>query len=59
MLSIIKRAREAKGLSLRKLSELTGIAPANLCKIEKGETDPRLSTMKTICEALGLTIKFE
>ena len=55
----IKKKREAKGITLRQLSELTGIAPANLCKIERGETDPRLSTIKTISEALGLTIEIK
>ena len=55
----VKKAREAKGITLRQLSELTGIAPANLCKIERGETDPRLSTIVTICDALGLSIEIK
>jgi transcriptional regulator with XRE-family HTH domain len=55
----LKKAREAKGITLRHLEELTGIAHANLSKIESGKTDPRLSTLRTICNALGLTIEIK
>ena len=58
-MEVIKKAREAKGITLRQLSELTGIDNANLSNIERGKIDPRLSTVKTICKALGLTIEIK
>ena len=57
--SNLKSAREAKHLSLRQLSTITGINHMNLHKIENGKTDPRLSTLRTICNALGLTIEIK
>ncbi|HJJ42418.1 MAG TPA: helix-turn-helix domain-containing protein [Methanocorpusculum sp.] len=37
-----------RGMSIRQLSELTGIAAVTLYKISSGERDPRLSTIKKI-----------
>lgn len=53
----IKKAREAKGITLRQLSELTGIDNANLSNIERGKIDPRFSTLTKICDSLGLKIE--
>ena len=54
--SNLKTEREVQNLSLRQLSDMTGIDPKNLCKIEQGATDPRISTLTKICDALGLKI---
>ncbi len=54
--SILKDAREAKGLTLRELSDLTGINASNLSRIERGEISPNLDTLQCVCSALGLKI---
>ena len=39
---------DRRGLSIRQLSEMTGIPAVTLYKIASGERDPRLSTVKKI-----------
>ena len=39
---------DRRGMTIRQLSEATGIPPVTLYKISSGERDPRLSTVKKI-----------
>lgn len=48
----IKHLRVKKGLSLRDLSQKTGIAFSTLSLIENGKTSPRPKTAKAIADAL-------
>lgn len=48
----IELARILKGYSQRDLSDLSGISPANIHKIEKGKTQPQLITIIKICNVL-------
>ena len=50
----IRKAREAKGLSLRAFSASIGIDYANLCNIEIGKANPKVSTVLHIGNALGI-----
>ena len=52
----IKSRREKKGLSLRKFADLADIDFSQLHKIEKGESNPSISTVKIIADALGMKI---
>lgn len=52
----IRLARIARRMTLRSLSEATGITPAALSKIEHGETDMKLSTLAILRSALALDI---
>lgn len=52
----IRMARLARRMTLRELSEATGITSAALCKIENGETDMKLSTLAVLRSALALDI---
>lgn len=52
----LKGAREKKGMTLRELSELTGINTSNISRIERGEVSPYLDTLQTLCKALGLKL---
>ena len=53
----IRELRQAKGISLEKLHELTEISKTHLFQIEKGEfTNPTLSTLKKIAAALNTTV---
>lgn len=53
----IRKAREAKGLSLRAFSASIGIDYTSLSKLERGLIDPRVSTVLRIGDALGMTFE--
>lgn len=44
--------RIKKGLTLKALSELSGIDAGTINRLEKGKSNPRPRTVKHICEAL-------
>ncbi len=48
--------RERRGLSLRKLGALSGVHYISIVRIESGTLDPRLSTLRRLAEALGVTL---
>jgi len=52
----IRIYRKRKGLSLSKLSELTGIAASNLSSIELNKTSPTLNTLARIADAFGVRV---
>jgi transcriptional regulator with XRE-family HTH domain len=54
--SRIRGYREARGLSVRKLAELAGISPSLVSQIERGRTEPSISTLRKIAEALSVSI---
>ena len=56
MRDLLKDARQAKGLSLGKLSLKTGLAKSYLWGIENGTIkDPSIYKIKTISKALGVS----
>jgi transcriptional regulator with XRE-family HTH domain len=58
-LAILKRyARGGKrrGLSLRKLGDLSGVHFVSLANLEAGQLDPQLSTLLKLCKALRITL---
>ena len=52
----LKAAREAKGLSQRKLGQLAGVPQAHISKIESGNVDLRVSSLIELSRALGLEL---
>lgn len=52
----LRNAREAKQLSQREMSRLTGIPQAKISRIENNSVDLRLSSLVAIASALGLEI---
>lgn len=50
---VLQFLRTSVPLSLRELSKLTGITPANLSRMERGITAARASSLKRIVTALG------
>lgn len=52
----LRAIREGKGVSLRALKKASGVAVATLARIEAGGYDPRLSTLKKLAKALGVTV---
>ena len=53
---MLRHIREQHGVSQRVLAKAAGITQAALFRLESGETDPRLSTLRAIAEALGVTV---
>ncbi|MBR5116813.1 MAG: helix-turn-helix domain-containing protein [Lachnospiraceae bacterium] len=49
----VSAARAKSGLSQKQLAELTGIDQSDLSKIERGVSNPSVSTMERIASALG------
>lgn len=53
MIRALIAARKEKGITQKELSKLTGIAQADLSKIENGNANPSLKTLKKLAEGLG------
>ena len=53
VMSALKAAREATGLSLRDVEERTGINKSNLSLLENGKGNPTLETIRRIADAIG------
>ena len=52
----LKEWRAKRGLSLRRLGELSGVHYVSLVKLEAGRLDPQLSTLLKLCHALGVSL---
>ena len=52
----LRAIREGKGVSLRGLRKVSGVAVATLARIEAGGYDPRLSTLRRLAKALQVTV---
>ncbi|MER7796254.1 XRE family transcriptional regulator [Microbacterium sp. NPDC096154] len=52
----IRRAREARGASLRAIAADAGISPSLLSQVETGKVRPSVSTLYAITTCLGLSV---
>jgi len=52
----VKALREAMGLSLRDLSERSGVSPTMLSQVERGGTSPTLAVAEKIAAGLDLSL---
>ena len=53
----VKKIREEKGITLVKLSEMSGVSVGYLCHLEKGSRkNPSIETMQKISKALNKPI---
>lgn len=59
LIKAIINAREEKSLSQQALSDLTGIDRGDISKIENGNANPSLRTMKRLAAGLGKRLKIE
>ncbi|MCI0409673.1 MAG: helix-turn-helix domain-containing protein, partial [Acidobacteria bacterium] len=55
-LPMVRRIREARGYSLRGLADKVGMSYVALYRLESGETDPRLGTLRKLAKALNVTV---
>ena len=52
-------ARKAAGLTQKQLSEKTGIAQADISKLENGNSNPSLRTLQRLAAGMGMQLKLE
>lgn len=59
MLTALKRLRRSRGMTQRQLAEKAGWADrlATISDLEKGKTNPTLSTMQQVAAALGVEVR--
>ena len=53
---LMRATRKAKKLSVREVSELTGIHPGAIIKFEMNKTDMTISRIFKLCEVLGFSL---
>ena len=53
---ILKRIRVSRGLSLRELSQKSGVSPSFIGQIERNETSPSVRTLKALTDALDIRL---
>ena len=56
MIETLKKAYTKSGLSLKKLSELSGVCYASVHATFTGDRDPQLSTVQKLSRVLGLEL---
>ena len=52
-------ARKESGLTQKQLSERTGIAQADISKLERGNANPSLRTLQRLAAGMGMNIRNE
>ncbi len=52
----LRAIRKQRRISLRALKKASGVAVSNLARYEAGEGDPRLSTLRKVAKALGVSV---
>lgn len=52
-------ARKAAGLTQKDLAERTGIAQADISRLENGSANPSLRTLQRLAEGMGMRLKLE
>ena len=53
---MLRQIRDAQGYSLRALADKVGMAYPALFRLESGEADPRLSTLRKLAKALNVKV---
>lgn len=54
---LIRQKREEKGCTIDMLAKLAGMSKGHLSRIERGETDPSITTLSRV--AIALKVKVE
>ena len=57
IISEMINAREDRGISQRELETTSGVAQPVISRVERGTTDPRISTLLKLLASLGKTLK--
>ncbi|MBI2880316.1 MAG: helix-turn-helix transcriptional regulator [Candidatus Tectomicrobia bacterium] len=54
----IREHRNQKGLTLKEVSQRTGLAISFISQVERGNGNPTLSSLRAIAQALGVTVGY-
>ena len=57
LMSELIEARNKKGISQKKLEELSGVSQPVIARMERGVTSPQVNTLLKVLRPLGLTVK--
>lgn len=52
-------AREEQGVTQKQLANITGIPQADISRLENGNANPSLKTLKRLAEGMGMKLKLE
>src|SRR3954454_22916007 len=52
----LRRARQARGLSLRGLAEVLGVSPSLISQVETGRAKPSVNTLYALASELGISL---
>lgn len=52
-------ARKSSGLTQKDLADRTGIAQADISKLENGNANPSLKTLQRLADGMGMKLKLE
>lgn len=52
----IKEIRKSRGMSLRMLADLSNLTKESIINVEAGRTDPKLSTLLAVADALHVPL---
>ena len=55
----LMRAQIESGLTSEALSEKTGIAQTEICEMENGNADPKLSVLQKLAAGMGMRLRLE
>lgn len=58
MINNIRKLREEQGLTLKRLSELTGLAPSLISQYEKGIRHPKIENWQKLADYFGVSIEY-
>ena len=59
IIQAIIAARKESGMTQQELSARTGIAQSDISKLENGNANPSLRTLKRLAAAMGKTLRIE
>lgn len=59
MIQAMIDARKSKNMTQKELAEKTGINQADISKIETGNANPSLSTLKRLAEGMDMVLRLE
>jgi transcriptional regulator with XRE-family HTH domain len=52
----LRRARQSRGLSLRRLAEVVGVSPSLISQVETGRAKPSVNTLYALASELGISL---
>ena len=59
IIQVMIDARKQSGFTQKQLSEVTGIAQADISKMENGNANPSLRTLQRLAQGMGMNLKIE